>query len=60
MALTLGVLLEGIGHRDGAVTEVLAIHGLNGCIRSIERRKINKGITFGVAGVRVPHDLGGL
>lgn len=36
MALTLGVLLEGIRHGDGAVTEVLPIHGLNCCIRGIK------------------------
>lgn len=60
MTFTLGVLLEGIGHSDRAIAEVLPIHSFNCCVRSIKRSKINKGITFGVACVRVPHDLGRL
>lgn len=60
MAFTLRVLLEGIRHSDRTVTQVLPVHGLNCCIRSIEGGKINEGVTLGVACVRVPHDLGGL
>lgn len=60
MPLALGVFLEGVGHGDGAVAQVLPVHGLDGSIGSVERGEIDEGVALGVARVRVPHDLGRL
>lgn len=57
MSLSFGVLLKGVGHCDGPVTEVLAVHGLNGRIGCIKACKIDESITLGVPGVWVSHDL---
>lgn len=56
--LALGILLEGVGHGDGPVAEVLSIHGLDGGIGGIEAGEVDEGITLGVARVGVSHDLG--
>lgn len=57
MTLSFGIFLEGVGHRDGPVAEILAVHGLDGGVRRIKAGEINESITLGVAGVRVSHDL---
>lgn len=60
MSLAFGVLLEGVGHRDGPVAKVLAIHGLDGGVGRIKASKVDEGIALGVARVWVSHDLGRL
>ena len=58
--LALGVLLEGVGDCDGPVAEILAVHGLDGCVRGVKAGKVDEGVALGVARVGVAHDLGGL
>lgn len=60
MPLPLGVLLEGVGHGDGPVTQVLTVHRLDGCVRRVEAGEVDEGVTLGVPRVGVSHDLGGL
>lgn len=55
--LAFGVLLEGVGHRDGPVAEVLAVHGLNGGVRRVKTGEIDERVALGVSRVRVSHDL---
>lgn len=57
MPLSLGVFLECIGNTDCSIAQVLAIHGLNGSITGIKGCKINKGEPFGIARLKVSHDL---
>lgn len=57
MSLSFGILLEGVGHRDRPVTEVLAVHGFNGGVGRIKAGKVDESVTLGVAGVWVAHDL---
>ena len=57
VALALGVLLEGVGHGDRPVTQVLAVHGLNGGVRGVKAGEIDEGVALGVPCIRVPHDL---
>lgn len=56
--LAFGVLLEGIGHRDGPVAKVLAVHGLDGGVGRVKAGEINKSVALGVSRVRISHDLG--
>lgn len=55
--LSFGILLEGVGHSDGPVAKVLAVHGLDGGIRRIKAGEIDERVTLGVARVGVSHDL---
>lgn len=57
VSFSFGILLEGVGHRDGSVTEVLPVHGLDGGIRRIEACEVDESVTLGVARVWVSHDL---
>lgn len=57
MPLALGVLLEGVGHRDGPVAEVLAVHGLDGSVGGVKAGKVDEGVALGVPRVGVAHDL---
>lgn len=57
MTLPFGVFLEGVGHGDGPVAEVLAVHGLDGGIRRVKAGEVDERVTLGVAGVGVSHDL---
>lgn len=57
VALSLGVLLEGVRHRDGPVAEVLAVHGLDGGVGGVEAGEVDEGVALGVARVGVAHDL---
>lgn len=58
--LSFGVLLEGVGHRDGPVAKVLAVHGFDGGVGRVKAGEIDESIAFGVSCVRIPHDLGRL
>ncbi|RUS87898.1 hypothetical protein EGW08_004314, partial [Elysia chlorotica] len=56
-SFTLGVFFKCVGDCDGPVTQVLIIHGLNGCIGSLEACKVDKCIAFRVSRVSVSHNL---
>lgn len=58
VSLPFGIFLERIRHSDGPVAEVLAVHRFNGCIRCIKAGEIDEGISLGVSGIWVTHDLG--
>ena len=49
MLLSLGLLLEGVGHRNGLVAQMLSVHGINGCIRGIEAGVLDERKSFGIA-----------
>lgn len=57
VSLAFGVLLEGVGHCDGPVAKVLAVHGLDGGVGRVKAGKIDESIALGVSRVRVSHDL---
>lgn len=57
VSLSFRILFEGVRHRDGPVAEVLAVHGLDGGVGCVEAGEIDEGVTLGVAGVWVSHDL---
>lgn len=57
VSFSFGVFLEGVGDCDGPVAKILAIHGLDGGVGSVEACEIDEGITLGVARVGVSHDL---
>lgn len=57
MSLPSRVLLEGEGYCDGAVAQVLPVHGLNGRVGCLEARKIDESVALGIARLHVSHDL---
>ena len=58
VAFALGVLLEGVGHRDGPVAKVLAVHGLHWRVRGVEAGEVDESVALRVAGFGVSHNLG--
>jgi hypothetical protein len=56
--LALAVLLECIRDGDGPVTQVLAIHGLDGSVGGLEAGVVNEGEALGVSSFRVYLYLG--
>ena len=58
MPLTLGVLLDRVGDRDGPVAEELAVHRGDGGIGRLKGVEGDKSEATRVARVRVAHDLG--
>ncbi len=57
-ARTLGVLLEGVRHRDGPVAQVLPVHGLDGGVARLKAVVRHEAEAARVAGLGVAHDLG--
>ena len=57
MPLSFGVLLEGVGHADGPVAQVLAVHSLHGCITSVKAGIVDECKAFRVTSVRITHNL---
>lgn len=60
MTLTLRFLLESVGNGDGAVAEILAVHGIDSSVGGIEAGKVDECETFTVSRVRITHYLWGL
>ena len=58
VALAFSILFKCVRNRDGAVAEILAVHGLDGRVRGLERGIVNEGESLGVSGLRVSLDLG--
>ena len=57
--LSLRVFLEGVGDRNGAVAEVLAVHGFDGGVGGLEAGEVDEGETLRVSGFGVALDLVG-
>ena len=57
MSLSFGVLLKGVGHADGPVAQVLAIHSLHSCITCVKAGIVDECKTFRVTSVWITHNL---
>lgn len=55
--LALGVLLECVGDGDGAVAQVLAVHGFDGRVRGFETGEVDEGEALRVARLRIALNL---
>lgn len=57
VTLALVILLEGIGHGNGTVAQVLAVHGVHGRIAGLEAGKVDERKALRLARLWVSHDL---
>lgn len=55
--LALGIFLERVRHRDWSITQILPVHCIQCCIRSVEASKVDKSEALAVSGLWISHNF---